>query len=514
MKEDFDNTRKSNTIIKNTLMLYIRMFLTMFVTLYTSRVVLSVLGVDDYGIYSVIAGLVVFFSFIQAAMNTSVQRFFNISIGNGDLQSVKKIFNSSLIIYLMIGLIIFLLAEVIGGWYLKNYLNIPSDRYDAAFWVLQTSILSAIILIVQTPYSGMVIAYEKMNFFAYISILEVVAKLLIVFFIKYITSVDSLKLYALLNLVVTFIVLLCYKFFINKNFIASRFDIKLFDKDLSKKILGFSTWNMFGSFANISANQGIALVFNFFFGVAINASLGIANQVSSSIYRFISSFQTAFNPQIIKSYAKSDFDYLRQLLIQTSKFSFYLLLILSLTVLIETKFILFIWLKDIPDYLIYFTKIMILFMLIETLSGPLWSVIYATEHIRKYQISISISLLSSVLLGYIFIKLGLSPTIALSTKIIAALICLVIRLIMIESFLPSFSQLFVRKVLLPILLISVLSPILPYVVFWNLEEGYLRLFLVLCSSVLSCFCFIALFGLSKQEFVFIKQKFLNKFLKK
>lgn len=301
------NISNNKRIAKNTMMLYIRMLLSMIVSLYTSRVVLNILGVEDYGIYNVVGGVVVLFSFLNNAMASATQRFLNFELGRGDVLEVKRIFSISMTSYICIALLVLFLSETVGLWFFNTQLNIPSSRIDAASWVYQMSIFTFCFSILRIPYNASVIAYERMSFFAYISIIEVLMKLLIVYLLV-LGSIDKLILYAILIFVVTVLVNAIYQFYCKHMFEICTYSF-FWDKILFKKIIGFSGWSLFGSLANMSAQQGVNFLLNIFYGVTVNAAVGIANQVSSAIYAFISNFQTAFNPQLIKSYASGEKEY-------------------------------------------------------------------------------------------------------------------------------------------------------------------------------------------------------------
>jgi len=456
------NSANNKRIAKNTILLYFRMLLTMAVTLYTSMVVLKTLGVDDFGIYNIVGGVVVLFSFLNNAMSTATQRFLNFEMGRGAEGNVNRMFSMSMTAHLSIALIVVILSETIGLWFLNTQLNIPADRMNAANWVYQFTILTFCIQIIRVPYNASIIAYEKMSFYAYIGIIEVVLKLIIVFLLLFF-GWDKLKLYAVLTCGVAFVVLLLYKTYCNKAFATCRYNF-FWDKALYKKLMSFSGWSMFGSVANVGAQQGLNILLNIFFGVAINAAMGIANQVSSAVFGFVSNFQTAFNPQIVKSYAMNDKEYFMNLIFQSSKFSYYLLLLLSIPLLICTDFILQVWLHNVPEYTASFCRLIILFLLVDAISAPLWMSVQATGDIRNYQILIGSLILLNFPLAYLALKLGYPPESVLIVRVLINLLTYAVRIFYLRSKINLPSGKYIRDVVLVVSLVTLLALPLPLLV--------------------------------------------------
>lgn len=320
------------------------MLFMMAVTLYTSRVVLNTLGVQDYGIYNVVGGVVAMFGFINSSMASATQRYITFALGKGDKNNLKKVFSTSLQIHVMISVLIVILGETIGLWFMYEQMKIPADRMNAAFWVLQCSIISAVIMILSVPYNADIIAHEKMSAFAYISILEVVLKLVIVYLLL-ISPFDKLIFYAFLILAVQILIRFCYSLYCNKHFEESKYQ-KIWDKHLFKEMTGFAGWSMFGNLSSVLFSQGLNMLLNVFFGPVANAARAIAVQVQTAIQQFVGNFQMALNPQITKTYAKGELNEMHKLIFRSARFSFYLLFFISLPVLLETKFILTIWLKQ------------------------------------------------------------------------------------------------------------------------------------------------------------------------
>lgn len=397
----------SSHIAKNTLALYFRQILIMLVSLYTVRVVLNTLGAEDYGIYNVVAGVVVLFSFVNNAMATSVQRFLNFYLGKKDTEKTRNIYSSSLVIHGVICLIFTVLAETVGLWFVNTKLNIPTGRSNAAFWCYQAAVITTLANIMRVPYNAVIIAYEKMSFFAGLSIVEAVLKLAVVFLLK-IAQFDKLIFYSFLLAAVSFIILAIYKFYCNKNFEIAHYR-KNQDKGLGKELISFSGWSLFGVVANVANSQGTNIVLNIFTNVTVNAAMGIANQVNAAVYSFVSNFQTAFNPQLVKSYAAGEKEEFQILVNRSAKFSFYLLWLIVLPVYVNCSFLLSLWLKNIPQYSVGFVRLVLIFSLIESLNGPLWISIQATGKIRAYQIIIGIINILNLPFSIVVFCLGANP---------------------------------------------------------------------------------------------------------
>lgn len=364
-----DTAQNNKRIAKNTLLLYVRMLFMMAVTLYTSRVVLNTLGVEDFGIYNVVGGVVAMFSVISGSLSAAISRFITYELGKGDKEKLIRIFSSSVTIQLVLGLIILILAEAIGIWFLNAKMTIPTDRMYAANWVFQLSILTFIINLISVPYNAAIIAHEKMSAFAYISILEVVAKLVIVYMLLW-SPFDKLIFYAILMASVALIIRFVYGYYCKRHFEECTYHF-IFDKELLKKMFGFAGWNFIGATSAVLRDQGGNIVINLFCGPAVNAARGIAYQVNNAISGFVSNFMMALNPQITKSYAAGDKEYMMTLIHQGARLSFYILLILSLPVIINAHYILTLWLKIVPEHTTQFVQLVLIFAMSESISNPL-----------------------------------------------------------------------------------------------------------------------------------------------
>ena len=398
-------SENNKRIAKNTFLLYLRMLLTMVVSLYTSRIVLKALGIEDFGIYNVVGGVVAMFSFLNSSMSSSTQRFLTFELGKGDRNRLQQVFSASLNVHIGICVIIFVLSETIGVWFLNSQLNIPYERMNAANWVLQMSIFSFCLTIIQTPFTASIIAHERMNVFAYISIIEVFLKLAVAYLITTVLM-DKLILYGILLLVVHLIINLIYQGFCFKNYVECRYRY-IHNKELYKQLTGFAGWNLFGSIAWLLKSQGINILLNIFFGPVVNAARGIAMQVSHAIMGFVSNFQTALNPQITKNYAQDNIAYMESLTYKGSKYSFFLLFFISLPLMLNIDYVLDLWLEEVPQY----ASIFVILIIIESLGNILWGntmivSMMATGNIKNYQMTVSLILLLIVPISYIVLKMG------------------------------------------------------------------------------------------------------------
>lgn len=419
----------NKTIAKNTIFLYFRMFFNMGISLYTSRVILQVLGVENFGIYNLVGGVVVLFSFLNNSMSSATQRYINIETAKKIKNRINLVFCSSMNIHIAISIIVLVLAETIGLWFLNAKLNISDDKMYAANIVYQMSVITTIIDITRIPYNATILAYERMSFYAYFGIFETIMKLVIVYLLSLFTSYDHLIVYAVLLMVVNLLGNIVMRLYCMKQFKdETQFKIS-YDKTLMKEIASFSGWNLFGQIANVGATQGLSMILNIFIGVTVNAAMGIANQVNAAVYSFISNFQVAFNPQITQSYALGDIDRHKDMVLKTSKYSFYLMSILATPILVSTGFILHLWLGEkLPIYVIPFTKVVVLCSLIDSLSGPLWMSAHAVGKIKNYQIILSSILIFNIPIAYLLLSMGYSPVYVLLAKTLLALLAYIYRL--------------------------------------------------------------------------------------
>lgn len=491
-------------IAKNTLFLYIRMFIVLIISLYTSRLLLNALGIVDYGIYNVVGGIVTLFTFVTGAMSTSSQRYITFALGQQDEQRLKEVFRSSLQVFVLLSLLILLLSETIGLWFLYYKMTIPAERMTAAFWVYQISILSCVLGMLVIPFRAEIIAHERMNAFAFISILDVVLKLFIVIIISLMDD-ERLIFYAVLMFLITFLNNIIYMVYCKKQFKEINYKM-VFNKPLLKEMGNFAGWSLIGNLAGVLSNHGVNILLNMFFGPAINAARGIAIQVQGTIQGFIINFQMAVNPQITKTYATNDLNRMHNLIIASSKFSFFLLFFLTLPIILETNQILVLWLKLVPEHTINFIRIIFFIMLIDTLANPLIIANQATGKIKKYQTVVGGILLSIVPISYIALKVGSKPEIVFIIQLAIAIIAQIARVIMIRPLINISYRKYFKDIVFRSVIVMIVASILPIYIYEQMDENLLRLMcVVICCSV-SIIITILLLGLNNKERAMIYQK--------
>ena len=480
------------------------MLLNMGVSLYTSRIVLNTLGIEDFGIYNVVGGVVMMFSFMNSSMSSATQRFISFELGKNNYTQLKKVFSMSVNIHAIIAVAIFILAETIGLWFLNAKLVIPIERLEAANWVYQFSILSFMVTVMSVPYNATIIAYERMKVYAYVSIVEVALKLIIVFSLIWF-GFDKLKMYSILIFCVYVIVWLLYRIYCKRNFAVTNYKF-FWEKSLYKTLMNYAGWNLFGNLASVTMDQGVNILINIFFGPAVNAARGIAFQVKGAVNGFVINFQIAMNPQIVKSFAADDIKYMHQIIFQGAKFSFFLLLILAMPILLETEIILKWWLKIVPEYTIIFTKLVLINVLIDCVSGPLMTAAQASGKIKKYQAVVGGLLLLILPISYLLLKIGLQPQITLYVSIFISIVALFARLYIISPLVNLSILTFVKFVLVRVLLVAVVSVILPLIIRNSIDEVLIRFIAVSTCSVISVLLSIYWVGLRNEEQFFVRRK--------
>lgn len=498
------HTENTKRIAKNTLMLYVRMLFMMVIGLYTSRVILDKLGEVDFGIYNVVGGVVSMFIVVSGAMTTATQRFLSFEIGKGVNGDVKGIFSTMLLIHIFLGIIVLLLGETIGIWFLNEYLNFPVNRYGAANWVFQFSLLVFILSVINVPYMGMLIAYEKMSAFAYFSIIDAVLKLAICY-VLVITPFDRLVVYSLLMAFMQILMIFTYYLYCRRTFSECRFQCR-FNRSYGKNVTSFISWNLIGTLAGVAKEQGVNMVLNMFFGPAVNAARGIAYQVLSKINGFVSNFQMAMNPQIIKYYAAGEKAEMYNLVFRGAKLSYLLLLTLSLPVAIEARLILSIWLKDVPDYTSIFLQLALLTALLNTLSEPLIVSMHASGKVRDYQIVVGGISLLTLPIVYVAFKWGMQPYYAMLIGFVMEAVCHVARLYMLKRSIGFPMLQYLKRVTFVVSLITILAVFPPLLFFYIIENVAARFLCVCILSVLSSLSLGFFLGLNHYERSKIKSK--------
>ncbi len=430
MSAGFVNVIDSKRIAKNTVLLYVRMLFSMGVGLFTSRVILASLGIVDYGISNVAGGVVAMFGFLNAAMTTSTQRYLTFELGRGDNERLRLTFMTSLYIHIMIALIVVILAETIGLWFLKNKIVIPVGRETAAMYCYQFAIISTVVSILSYPFNAAIVSHERMGTFAYISILDVILKLGVAYTL-YIVNIDKLIAYSSLVLAVQCLMTSVYVAYCWKHFDESRLRC-LWDVGLLKEMGAFAGWNMWGNVAYILFTQGINILLNMFFGPVVNAARGVAVQVQGVIMQFSGNFQTAINPQITKTYSQNDLTNMHRLIFRSSKFTFFLLLCLSLPVILEADVILGLWLKTVPEYSAIFLRLMLCVAIMDSVANPLMISAAATGKVKVYQSVVGGILLAVVPVSYVVLKLGGNPYSVFVVHLSVSLIAFIVRLFIVR----------------------------------------------------------------------------------
>lgn len=485
------------------------MIILMLVTLYISRVVLNALGVEDYGIYNVVGGVVAMFGFINSSMSSATQRYITFALGKRDKANLQKVFSTALQIHMLISLLIIILGETIGLWFMYTQMQISADRMEAAFWVLQCSIASTVVMVVSVPYNADIIAHEKMSAFAYISMLEAVLKLAIVY-VLIISPYDKLILYAFLILAVQLLIRLCYTRYCHKHFEESQYR-RVWNKSLFKEMIGFAGWSIFGNLSSVLFGQGLNMLLNVFFGPMVNAARAVAVQAQHAMQQFTANFQMALNPQITKTYAAGEMHEMHKLMFRSAKFSFFLMFLLSLPVLLETEFILTAWLKTVPEHTVVFLRIMICTSLIYTLANPLIVANQATGKVKKYQAICGSILLMILPISYVCLRLGCPAYSVFIVHFIMESVAQVTRMLILRPLIGIRIRDYLRYIYYKVFLVAVLSAILPICVYYHMGEGVIRFFVVGTLCVISVSSVAYTMGLSKNERIFVSSKIVSSY---
>lgn len=491
-------------IIQNSLYMYLRMGMMTIISLYTSRIVLEQLGVIDYGIYNVVGCIVSMFNFINGAMTNAVQRYLSFEIGKKNFKQANHIFCVAFISHCIIAVLITIIIEAIGPWFIITYMTIPAERIEAAHWVLQCSIFTTIFSIIQVPYNAILISKERMKIYAYFSIIEAILKLIIVYMLL-IENLDKLKLYAVLQMIVTIGILISYRIYCTCKFHEAKFHF-VRDKKTLKELTNFACWNVLEELAWGLTSQGVNIIINIFCGPSVNAARGLANQVNVIVNRFVQNFQIAVNPQLIKMYATGQITEMKTLLFRSSRFSYYLLFLLSLPLICEMQFILNFWLYKVPEYTIRFCQLVLIGSLVNTFSKLLAQVARAYGKIHKHQLCISSVLTLNFILSYISLRLGYSPIMTYIIAISIQTINLIIRLYFIKSIINFSIKKFLQKVILPCMKVSFLSMIMPIIFIHVVNEGIIRFCFSCLISLIAVTCTTYIIGMDTNEHNYIKKQ--------
>jgi O-antigen/teichoic acid export membrane protein len=507
-----DVSQNNKRIAKNTLLLYFRTFFIMAISLYTSRVVLNILGVENYGIYNVVGGVVAMFSVVSGALTSSISRFLTFELGKDNGEKLKRIFSTSVNIQIGISFLILLIAEPIGGWFLNTHMNIPFERIVAANWVFQCSLITFCINLISVPYNACIVAHERMSAFAYISILEATLKLLIVYLLA-LSSVDKLITYAVLLVCVAIVIRITYGLYCSRHFSESRYCF-IYDRSILKEMVGFAGWNFFTNSIFIFNTQGVNILINLFFGVTLNAARGIATQVDAAIMQFVNNFTMALNPQIIKNYAQGNKEEMFKLVCRGAKFSYYLLLFFSLPIIFETKYILTLWLKIVPEHSVIFLRLTIIGSMINMLGNTGYIACMATGTIKRYVLWITPIGCLVFPLTWIAFELGFPVE---STYIIFMIVYMfveTVRLWLMKKMLNFPPLMFIREVIIKLVITTSIAIIFPLVIINIMDSSFFRVVVSIIVGFVSVIGSIYFFGLTKHEQLIISQKMKKKICNK
>ena len=486
-------------IAKNTIFLYFRMLITMAVGLYTSRVVLNTLGVEDYGINNVVGGVVAMFSLISASISGSIGRFITFELGTGNIEKLKKVFSTSVTIQILLAIVIIVVAEIVGIWFLNNKLVIAPDRMVAAHWVFHCSLITFAIGLISLPYNACIVAHEHMNAFAYVSILEVVLKLVIVYMLL-ISPFDKLETYAVLGVIVAIIIRLIYGWYCKRRFVECSYR-PILDKSLFKQMFGFAGWELVGSSAAILRGQGSDVLINIFTKTTVvNAAAGIAATLTGVISGFVGNFTMAFTPQITKLYAAHKFDELVKLIYMGCKFAPYLMLIIALPVFFNARFILELWLGVVPEHTVNFVLITILFMFNELMARPLITAKLANGNIRNYQIIVGGVLLLTLPIAYVALYIGAPVEAVFIAKLLTSIMATYVRLYMLKGDIPGLSVYdFIKNVYFRVISVGIVAAILPTISYMYISDQVIQFVITSIIAVISTIISVYFIGCTKIE---------------
>lgn len=500
------NSKNSKRIAKNTLVLYFRMLFLTIVSLYTSRVILDALGVEDYGIYNVVAGFIMMFNMIKTALINANSRFINYEIGRGNSERLSLVFSTAIIVHIGIALIITLIAETVGLWYVNNVMVLPQERIGAANWCYQFSIFNFCMIMINIPYRACIIAHEKMTTFAYVSIVEGVGQLLIAYLVMW-SPMDKLIYYALLLFILQNGIRFIYQSYCRKRFSECKFRF-VYDRETTKQLLSFSFWNIFGNGASVLKSYGGNLILNLFFGPSVNAARGLSLNVSHAVSNFSTNILVAMTPQITQSYAKRDYTYMFNLINKGTRFSFYLLFIISLPVIVNAEYILQIWLKEVPEYTVIFVRLLMANSLIFVITRPLVTAQNATGNIKAFQIAVGVIELLNLPISYLTLWLGYPPYSVFIVAVALEIVAVFVRIFMLPQTISAFSPAsFIKDVIVKCAVLSLLSAVVPYLFTRWFNNGTFLCFLINCAvCVLSTGIVVWVYGISKGERMFITDK--------
>ena len=501
----------SKRIAKNTILLYFRTLITMCITLYTSRVVLNSLGVDDYGLYNVVGGVVAMFSILSGSLSAAISRFTTFELGKNDALRLKKVFCTTINIQIILIIIVLILLETIGLWFLNNKIVIAPDRLTAANWVYHFSVVTFCVNLLSVPYNASIIAHEKMSAFAYISVIDSVLKLFIALLISF-STVDRLVFYGFLLMLCGLTIRMIYANYCKRHFEECSYHL-IIDKDLTKEMFGFASWNFIGASSDVLRDQGGNIIINLFFGTSVNAARGIAIQVSNAVTTFTSNFLVAIRPQITKNYASGNLDYMLQLIYRGSKFSFFILLIVALPVYITLPFLLQVWLGQVPEHTVNFIRIILLFVMNETMSGPMITAMLATGKIRNYQIIVGGSQLLNIPLSYLCLHMGYPSESVFIVALIVSCLGMFLRVYMLRGMIGMSLKKYYFEVYFRALIVILAASIMPFLLSLYFPLNIMTTILLAIVSIICACLSVYGIGCTQEERIFIHHA-INKYISK
>lgn len=497
-------TANNKRIARNTLLLYFRMLFLMLISLYTSRVILNALGVEDYGIYNVVGGVVTMFSVLSGSLSAAISRFLTFELGKGNKEKLKKVFSSSVTIQAAIAILIIILAETVGLWFLNEKMVIPVSRLTAANWCFQFSIITFAINLISVPYNAAIIAHEKMSAFAYISILEAIGRLTVAWCIAF-NPIDRLIFYGGMVAIIGWVIYSVYMLYCKKHFEECSYHF-IYDHDLLKQMFGFAGWNFIGASSAVLRDQGGNIILNLFFGPTVNAARAIAVKVNAVVVGFVNNFMMALNPQITKSYAGKEYDYMFKLIFQGARLSYYILLLLCLPIILNTHYILVVWLKLVPEHTVLFVQLTLLLAMSECISNPLITAMLATGRIRNYQIVVGGLQMMNLPIAYLCLYLGAIPESVVIVAIIISQFCLVARLYMLQNMIDLKVQDYLKGVYFNVVLVTTISSALPLLFAQYMTESMINSIIISISAILCTILTEFFIGCSTDERKFVFRK--------
>lgn len=477
--------------------LYFRMMLIMGVALFTSRIVLKNLGIEDFGIYNVVGGIVTMFTFLNGSLGSATSRYITFELGKKNYERLNQVFNVAFLIHVVIGIIVIVLAETVGLWFFYEKMSIPADRIDAAQWVYQISILTCFFSLTQVPYNAAIIAHENMKVYAWVGIVEVICKLVIVYLLV-LSPFDKLVFYAAMLCLLQVGIMMFYRFYCLRNYEESR--IRLYrEKGLYREMFGYAGSDLIGNISVLAQGQGLNLLLNVFFGPVVNAARGVAYQVQGAVTQFSNNFMTAVKPQIIKSYAQGDIDGMMVLVKNSSCFSFYLMWMISFPIMLEADYILSLWLGKYPDHTVTFLILVLVLCLIQTLKTPRTTVYHATGHLKLTNLVVGGILCAAFPLAYLFLKMGMSPESVFWAANISMALSEVASVLILKRYIDYSVTSYLMSVHGRCIIVAALSAIVPFLLFdrW-MEPSFLRLMTTCVLTTLSIMAVVFTIGMDRE----------------